>query len=214
MQNGDIIRITYIGKVKEADKEMDKAENVPIIVGAGNVIKGVDEALMMMHVGEKKIVEIPPDKAFGPRKIDLIKLVPLAEFRRHGQSPVPGMTVEADNMRGRVMSVSSGRVQVDFNHPMSGKTLVYNLEITKQEQEPKGKVLAVVQFYTKIENIDVSVHEKEVDIKLPHMISQLLVVYKKKIADDLMKFLGFEKVKFYEVFEKGKEEPVDIPENI
>jgi hypothetical protein len=53
------------------------------------------------------------------------------------------------------------------------------------------------------EKVNTATFEKDIEIELPPLINSL---YKKKIADDVMKFLGFEKVKFVEIFEKPKEE--------
>jgi peptidylprolyl isomerase/FKBP-type peptidyl-prolyl cis-trans isomerase SlyD len=157
-----------------------------------------------MQVGDKKTIEILPEDGFGNRDERLIRLVPLAEFKKHNTDPIPGMVVEADNMRGRVMSVSGGRVKVDFNHPLSGKTLIYDLEIKQKLEDIESKVKALVKMYTNMdEKVNTATFEKDIEIELPPLINSL---YKKKIADDVMKFLGFEKVKFVEIFEKPKEE--------
>ena len=123
MQEKDFVKIKYSGIMKENNMQLDSADDAPIIVGAKWVIPGVDDALKEMNVGEKKKVEIAPEKGFGPRNPKLIKLVPLAEFKKHGQNPQPGMVINADNMKGRVLSVSGGRVKIDFNHPLAGRTL-------------------------------------------------------------------------------------------
>ena len=84
LQKGDFVRIDYIGKIKESGKVFDTTmeeiakehgiydekidfKPAPIVVGANHVIKGLDEALVGLEVGEKKIVEIPPEKGYGKR---------------------------------------------------------------------------------------------------------------------------------------------------
>lgn len=204
MNKGDFIRINYSGKVKETGQEFDKAEDVPVVVGEGFVISGIDEVLQKMEVGERRNVEIPPEKGFGKRNLDLIKLIPLSEFKKHNTTPYPGMIINADNMRGRILSVSSGRVKVDFNHPLAGKNLVYDLEIKSKIDDSAEKIKALVEFYTKLQKdkINVSISENEAEVITPPGVSPL---YKKKIADDIRKFLGIGKVKFSEIFEKPKE---------
>jgi len=204
MQTNDFIKINFIGKVKETGMEFDKGENVPIVVGVNYTLKGIDNVLVEMNVGDKKIVELSPENAFGSREARLVKLVPLSEFKKHNTNPYPGMILEADNMRGRVLSVSGGRVSVDFNHPLAGKVLVYDLEVKEKIESLEDKVKALVEIYTRMDGSKVKIlaKEKEIEIEVPPMINS---IYKKKIADDVIKFLGFDKVKFVESFEKPKE---------
>jgi len=203
MQTNDFVIINYSGKIKETSLEFDKGENLPVIVGVNFTLKGVDKALLEMNVGDKKTVEILPELGFGNREEKLIRLVPLSEFKKHKTDPFPGMVFDADNLRGRVLSVSGGRVKVDFNHPLAGKTLIYDLEIKSKIESVEDKIKALIKIYTNMdEKVKVLVKEKEVEIEVPPLINSL---YKKKIADDVIRFLGFEKVKFVENFEKPKE---------
>jgi len=204
MQINDFVKVNYSGKIKETGMEFDKGENVPIIVGVNFTLKGIDNALLEMNAGDKKTIEIVPEDGFGNRDAKLVKLVPLSEFRKHDTKPYPGMFVNADNLQGRVLSVSGGRIRVDFNHPLSGKTLIYDLEIKEKIESIEEKIKAIIKIYARIEEdkSKVLIKEKEVEIEVPPLINS---VYKKKIADDIMKFLGFEKVKFVENFEKAKE---------
>ncbi len=205
MQKDDFIKISYTGKIKEAGQIFDTADGVQIIVGEGFVIPGVDEALLSIGVGEKKTLEVSPEKAFGDRNPDLLKLVPESEFRKRDIEPRVGMPVDADNARGRVVSVASGRVRVDFNHPLAGKVLVYDLEVKEKIEKPEEKIKGLVNFYSKIEaeKVSVALAGKDAEITVPPVIHP---AYKKRIADEIRKFLGFERTKFVEVFEKGVEE--------
>lgn len=203
MQKNDFIRLSYSGKVKETQQEFDGGE-VPIVVGAKFVLPGIDEALERMQVGEKKTIEVAPEKAFGLREQKYIRLVPASQFRKNNMDPYPGMVVSADNMHGRVLSVNSGRVRVDFNHPLAGKVLVYDLEIKTKIDDAKEKIKSLAEFYAKVPSSKISVEIKgsEAEIIVPPMVSP---VYKKKIADDARAFVGIEKTKFSEVYEKAEE---------
>jgi len=154
VQKGDVIRLNYTGKVKETGEIFDTtfedvakeagiySENavygpVPIAVGAGHVLKGLDEQLEGLEVGKKYEIIVPPEKGFGKRDPKLIKTFTLGQFRRQGIYPFPGMPVEIETeggkkLKGRVMTVSGGRVRVDFNHPYAGKHLVYEVEIVEK----------------------------------------------------------------------------------
>ena len=205
MQKGDFIRIKYSGKIKENKIPLDQAENAPIIVGGGWILQGFDEALLEMNLNDKKTVEIPSEKGFGPRDPKLVKLVPESEFKKHGKKPFPGMWVDADQRRGRVLSVSSGRVKIDFNHPLAGKTVIYDVEIKEKIEKPEDKVRAIVEFFSRqpADKVKIDIKDKEIEIVLPPMVNSL---YKKRIADEVMKYLEKDKVKFIEEFRKVTEE--------
>jgi FKBP-type peptidyl-prolyl cis-trans isomerase 2 len=203
MQNNDFLRISFEAKIKETGQKFDSSDDIPIVVGGGYTLKSVEDALLEMNLGEKKTIEVPPEKAFGKRDTSLIKLIAIAEFRRHGTKPVPGMVVDADKMRGRVLSVSGGRVRVDFNHHLAGKILIYNLEVKQKIETQEDKIKALVEIFTRIKNkVSVKIIEKTAEVEVPPMINSVI---KKRIADESMKFLGLEKVKFVEIFEKPKE---------
>jgi len=204
MQNGDFVRLAYTGKIKETGQIFDKAEDAPVIVGGGYLLPAIDSHLESLTIGHKKSVEIAPNDAFGQRDSKLIKIVPEAEFKKRDVHPVPGMPIEADDMRGRVTAVTSGRVTLDFNHPLAGKVLAFDLEVKSKIENMDDKIKAVAEFYcrTPADKLKCKADGKEVELELPPAIHS---VFKKKIADDLIKWLGFTKVKFVEIFEKQKE---------
>jgi len=204
MQKNDFVRIAYTGKMKETGQEFDKNDNIVVVVGAGYLIEGVDDALEGMNVGDKKKVDIAPEKGFGPRNPDLVKLAPLAEFKKHDTNPVPGMVINADNMRGRVLSVSSGRVKIDFNHPLAGKVLEYEIDVKEKIEGREAKIAAMVRFFTRLEEDKIKVHDgkTEIDITVPPVLHPAI---KKRTADEIMKHIGAEKVRFSEIFEKRTE---------
>jgi len=212
MQKNDFIRVKYSGTIKESDFKLDTYDNAPVVLGAGYILKGVDEELLKMNVGDKKTVEIAPENGFGERNQKMIKLIPMSEFKKHGQKPVPGMVLNTDGVRGRVLSVTGGRVKVDFNHPLAGKVLVFDLEVKTKIEVPEEKIKAILEFYLRGENrdvdfkslkMDVKITDKTADITMPPMMNS---IYKNKIAREIMKLLDLNKVNFIESFEKPKDE--------
>jgi FKBP-type peptidyl-prolyl cis-trans isomerase 2 len=203
MKTNDFVRIKYTGKIKESGQMFDNGDDLCVILGAGHVLKGLDEELLGMEVGNKKTIQIQPDKAFGPRNPKLIKLVPLTEFRKHNTNPIPGMVINADNRQGRVLSVNSGRVKVDFNNPLAGKVLEYDIELKSLIDKEDEKIKGLVEFYTKIkpEQLTVNVGE-QVEIIAPPIIHPVM---KKKISEDIREHIKKTAVKFSEIFEVPKE---------
>jgi len=121
MQKGEFVRISYIGRVNGeifdlTDEDVAKREKifnprikykpVPVIVGAGFVIPGLDEELEKMKVGEKKKVTIPAEKAFGQRKKELVKVVPESAFKKQNFKPKAGLIVD---FSGTIVKKSWGK---------------------------------------------------------------------------------------------------------
>jgi len=221
MNAGDFVYVDYIGKVKDSGEIFDltiedvakkegiynpkfKYGPVPIIVDAEFILPGLNEALREMKVGEKKTVEIPSDKAFGERNVELVKLIPESRFKEQGLDARPGSVVTINRINGRIISVDGGRVKVDFNHPLAGKTLEYEIEIKEEIKNKEEKIKAVVYYFTGLEkgDVDATVKEKEVEINVKKKINILSEV-KQTISSTIIKWIKeIEKVKFVEIFEK------------
>jgi len=216
MKDGDFVTIDYVARVKDTgeifdltDEALAKKESmyredvnygpVTFIVGANFVIRGLDEALHSMEVGEKKSIEISPDKAFGPRHEELVKLVPESQFKQQDMKPSPGAFVNVNNIRGRIVSVSGGRVKVDFNHPLAGKTLQYEIEVKGQITDRNEKVNSILDYFTgKSGKVKVGkVSDNEVEIETGVDVQRRL---KELIATTISKWIGVKTVKFVDVF--------------
>ncbi|HLC51208.1 MAG TPA: peptidylprolyl isomerase [archaeon] len=204
MSEHKFFRIEYTGRIKESNDVMDESKDAPIVLDSDWIWPALNDAIKEMKVGDEKTIELEPEKTFGPRMPELIKMVPEREFKKHDTEPMPGMWITADNMRGKVLSVSGGRVRVDFNHPLAGKVLVYSIKIKQDVENFDDKVKCIVDFHAKqnIDHMKVSHTDKELEIIMPPLVNS---VYKKKMADDFFKYLGFEKVKFSEVYERHEQ---------
>lgn len=219
MKSGDFVHIEYIGRVKDSGEIFDltredvakekgiynpklKYGPVPLIVDADFILPGLNEALKSMKIGEKKTVEIPPEKAFGKRKVELIKLIPESKFKEQGLDIQLGSIVTIKGINGKVVSIDGGRVKIDFNHPLAGKTLVYELEIKGAIKKRGEKINAIVYYFTGLEkdDVDVTVDEKEVEINIKKRV-ELTRKVKEMISSTIAKWIkGVEKIKFVEEF--------------
>lgn len=172
LKKGDFIELDYVARLKDENKIFDltienvakennlfnekiKYKPVVICLGYGDVIPGLDEELIGKEIGKYKVV-ISPEKGFGKKQTKLIKLVPTSLFTKQDIRPVPGLTINIDGIIGRIMSVTGGRTMVDFNHPLSGKVLEYEVDIKKIVKNTKEKLdgflnLRVKEFKTKVE---------------------------------------------------------------
>jgi len=158
LQTGDFILIDYVGKVKETGEVFDTTieevakkerlykegeiyEPKLVVLGEGWVLKALEDELLKLEVGKEATVEIPPEKAFGPRDPGKVKLVPLRRLTSKGITPQIGMRIEYDGKMATVRTVGAGRVQLDFNPPLAGKTLVYSKHAMHGEQCGVGTIL-------------------------------------------------------------------------
>jgi len=218
MKSGDFVYIDYIGRIKDSGEIFDLTKEdiakkegihneklkygpVPVVVDAGFVVEGLNEAVKEINIGDKKKIVIEPEKAFGERSEELVKLIPEARFKEQGIDVVPGSNIMINNLRGRIISNDGGRVKVDFNHPLAGKILEYEIEIIQEIKENIDKIKALVYYFTGAdkEKIDVQVKEKTAEIEVKEMNVRREV--RERIAAQITKWVpDIEIVKFIDIF--------------
>jgi len=136
-ENGEIFDTTYENIAKEAGIYMEDRTYGPLgaNVGVGELIPGMDEALLGMEVGERKNITIPPEKGYGMPRDDLIINVPTSEFKKAGIEPIEGAYIMTDSGIAQITAIGEENVTLDFNHPLAGKTLVFEVEIVNVKKE-------------------------------------------------------------------------------
>lgn len=100
--------------------------------GAGKMIPGLDKALVGMAIGEVKQVTVSPEEGYGPVNPDAFAEVPLSELPEDARTP--GTALMAQDEQGRVQrllvhEVEGDKATLDFNHPLAGKTLLFDVKI-------------------------------------------------------------------------------------
>ena len=187
-----------------------------VVVGEGWVLKGLDDELVGLEVGKPSTIELSPAKAFGSRDPSKLKLIPLRRFKTEDAPPRPGQNIEIDGKLAVVRSVGAGRVQVDFNPPLAGKTLVYELTVKKSLESKEEKIKALVHRRIQavaLEKFGLKLVEKEVAIEIPEeaFLMEGLQYAKRGIATDIQKFFPeIESTVFSETFKKKP--PVTKPQ--
>ena len=156
-EKGTLIYVNYTAKVKDTGEAIestveDEAKKLniydperryePRLVSVGEdwVLKGLDEEIAKMDTGERKTVELSPEKAWGERDPTLLRMIPIRKFGEKADEMRVGDVVEVDNRLGVVRFIGSGRAQVDFNHRLAGKTLVYDVEIVSKVETDEQKI--------------------------------------------------------------------------
>ncbi|MFH1750249.1 MAG: hypothetical protein ABH863_01070 [Candidatus Micrarchaeota archaeon] len=151
---GKLIETTDMEEAKKADIYSEKAKYgySLVMMADTRMVKGFREALLGAKDGEEKTAKIAKADAFGDRREDLVVLVPMKKFQGSGISPQVGMVVDLDGSRGRVQSISSGRVRVDLNHELAGRDVIYKFKIIDRITGPKMKLNALVEEQLNLKN--------------------------------------------------------------
>lgn len=132
---GDKVRIHYKGTLDDGSV-FDSSEGrdpLEFVVGSGQIIPGLDAAMEGMAPGERKVVEVPAEKAYGPVEPGARRAVPREDIPE--EIPLePGIQVHAHNEEGQVMTltifeVTDSHVVLDANHPLAGKDLTFDIEL-------------------------------------------------------------------------------------
>lgn len=136
VKKGDVVRLHYTGKFDDG-MEFDSSKNgepITFEVGSGEIIPGVDEAVEGMEVGEIKEVSVSPDKAYGERREDLVREFPISVLA--GATVIEGQPIQLQTDEGQIVSaivekLTAETVTFDFNHPLAGKVLNFELELVE-----------------------------------------------------------------------------------
>jgi peptidylprolyl isomerase len=223
LEKGSLVLLNYTAKVKDTDEVIEttveeeaKKFNVfdptrtyeprLVSVGEGWVLKGLDEALMNANVGEKMDVEVPPQKGFGERDPDKVRMIPLRKLGDKADEIKVGDAIEIDDKVGIVRFIGSGRVQLDYNHRLAGRTISYSLEVLKQLEQDNEKIVALIKRRIPVDEnkLKTTITEGNLDIELPteHYMHEGLQIIKRAIVNDVFKYVNTVKtIKFIETYE-------------
>ncbi len=194
---------------------------IPLIVGEGRVFEGLDAALVGAPIGEETHVEIPPEQGAGERDPKLVSLHSIREFRRKEIEPEVGMEVEIGGKRGTVTAVTAGRVRVDFNNPLAGRTLRYDFTINRRVEDTVEKIRGLIESdYGSAPDFEIQVEGEEAEIRLPDICKydESWFVNKYRVVADIRAHAEVKTVRFVEEYvtkeepeegEPGEEEPVE-----
>ena len=188
----DFIAVTYTGRLKDNNKifdtnnlELAKKLNLfnpkhsyeaeIICVSQGDVVKGLDESFIGKELNQEYTVEIVPEKAFGKRDAKLFQLISAKVFKDQNIRPMPGLPVTINNMPGVVKTVSGGRILVDFNNPLAGKVILYEVKVNKLVTDITEKAKGYLKMFLGLKKVNIEAKENnlEIKLKLPENIQEV-----------------------------------------
>lgn len=232
VQAKDFILIDYVARNKDTKEIIDVTEEevakkekayktdgiyepMLVAVGEGWVVKGLDEALVGLKEGEEKEIELQPEKAFGTRDPQKLRILSARDLSRRGVTPRIGQRVEIDGQLALIRTVGSGRITADFNHPLAGKIIVYSVKVVRKLRDVEGQIRELIHRRLKRvpkENFKITLGKNIVDIEVPTEAATLedFGFAIMGISRDVNKYVdSAEKVRFFETFEYKKEKEAE-----
>ena len=136
-KKGDKVKVHYHGKLTSGETFDTSSGRDPLEfeVGSGSVIKGFDEGVAGMEIGQKKTINIPVEEAYGPRSEDMLIEFPKDRFPQDMKIE-EGMQLMMSNGSGQnipvvVTEIKEDAVILDANHPLAGEELIFDIELVE-----------------------------------------------------------------------------------
>jgi FKBP-type peptidyl-prolyl cis-trans isomerase 2 len=210
--DGVVFDTTMEAVAKESGifKENDRYEPMLVAIGWNWLLAALEEELIGMKVGDSKTVEVPPEKGAGQRDPRKVKMIAKTKLAKHKTRPVKGEQITFGNERGVITAIFGRQVRVDFNSPLAGRTLVFDVTLRSIICDPDEKLRAVVKRRIPglpVEDFKLSVAKKIVTIEMPKETRYIQDIQYAEIgiaADALKVFDDAKEVKLVVTFDRPK----------
>lgn len=196
LQKNDFIEIEFTGRIKGGEvfdsnireklKKLNSnqiAKSFIFSLGQDMFLKGAEEFIIGKDIGDYEI-ELKPKNAFGLRNPAFVQMIPLRVFIEHNIKPVPGAVLTFDNRMGKVLTVSGGRIMVDFNNPLAGKEVVYNVKILRKVEDIDEKVKSLIEFLFR-RDFKFQVQETKLILEVEKQLKPFVEIFKDKFKEIL-----------------------------
>jgi len=135
VKQGDTVKVHYHGRLADGTTfdSSEGREPLEFKVGSGMVIKGFDDGVMGMSIGDKRTVNIQAEDAYGDKNPEMLVEFPKEQFP-DDMMPEIGMRLNMTNGNGQVIPVTIVEVKensviLDANHPLAGEALIFDIEL-------------------------------------------------------------------------------------
>lgn len=198
VKKNDFIEIEFAGRIKDGGEVFDtniksvieksnlKVEAKPLIISVGNkmTIEGLDSDFENKEIGKEYHLELTPEKSFGKRVPSMIRMIPLKYFLEQKIMPERGMQLNLDGMIAKVISVSGGRILVDFNNPLAGRAVEYDYTIKRIIESQEEKINALQEFFFR-KKFEFSIKDNTVTFKVDKGLEKFIEMMGKPFDDIL-----------------------------
>ncbi|MDO8467726.1 MAG: FKBP-type peptidyl-prolyl cis-trans isomerase [Nanoarchaeota archaeon] len=195
LQKNDFIEINFTGKTAEGivfdsnisddlkKTNLQDVEAKPFVysIGQGMFLQGVDDFLIGKELGTYEI-PLEAEKAFGLRDPSLIQIFPLKSFYDHKINPIQGAVFNFDGRLGKVLSNSGGRVRIDFNGPLAGKDVTYNVNVLRKVDDKNEQIKAFTQFLFK-RDFDFQIKEDKIIFNIEKDFGNIIKLFEDKFKE-------------------------------
>jgi peptidylprolyl isomerase len=138
VEKGNSLKVHYIGTLNdgtEFDNSYNRGEPIEFQVGSGQLIKGFDEGVLGMSQGEKKTINIPAAEAYGEYDENANQMIGRKNFPEDFEFIIGGQVTGQNEMgmpiRATIKEVGDEGITLDFNHPLAGQELNFELEVVE-----------------------------------------------------------------------------------
>lgn len=184
VKGGEIFDTTIKADAEKAGFETKNIKPYILSVGKEMVLKAFDKELEGKEIGKQYSIELQPEQAFGKRNSQFVRMIPMNAFREQNIMPQRGMQFNIDGQVVRIVSVSGGRVLVDFNNPLAGKVVVYEYKLLRKVEDQKEQIDAVQEFIFR-QKFPFEVKDKEITFKVPAKMDKFVELMSKAFEDIL-----------------------------
>jgi FKBP-type peptidyl-prolyl cis-trans isomerase 2 len=130
VQDGDLVEVHYVGTLDDGtqfDSSRDRGQPLSFTVSSGEVIKGFDDAVRGLKVGETRVYTMPPEDAYGEWTEDNVIELPYGE--EQGDVAVGDQVFLNNGQPATIVEVNDDTVVLDANHQLAGKSLTFEVEV-------------------------------------------------------------------------------------
>jgi FKBP-type peptidyl-prolyl cis-trans isomerase 2 len=206
----EILDTTFKDIAKDNDLNIKKEyKPLKFIFGTGELLLAVEKNISDLNEGNTKTFVLKKEQAFGQRDPKKIELISLNEFKKENIKPELGLFVNIGNKSGKIISVSGGRVKVDFNPLFAGKDLEYTITLNKIINKDSEKIVALIDkilYFIPKNQLKYIINEKlkEVEIQLPLGLPKQIDYFKQVFSKMVLDSTSFDIVKYSQVFYRNK----------
>lgn len=209
--DGDVVRVSYTARVAGTERIIDTTDTdvasdadlvdvvgsgpAPVVLGEGHLFEPVEDEIRNSTVGDTVHVTVDADDAFGqvdPTDSTRIDIDLIPEDKRG-----PGSRLSHNGRTGFVESVNGEEAKLNFNHPLAGQAIEYELTVEERIEERLERVRAVLALYGLGEEVDVSLDAPDsggLRISVPDPTSGDWETEKSRALDALGDFLSVESI--------------------
>ena len=146
IKNGQKVTINYVGKLKDGtvfDSSKKQGGPLSFTVGDGKILPAFEQGVLGMNIGETKTILLDVEQAYGKVNPDAVRIVPKTQFGETSDlevgAVVRGQSPDGNAIHATIKSIDIDDIVLDFNHPLAGQNLDFEVELLNVESESEGE---------------------------------------------------------------------------